>query len=88
MLEDKLMEIVKTAVRDVLNEKGIGTKEQTALNDNDVIRGVTNLSIYLSTSYATAYKLVAGGEIKHFKVGHSYRFLKSDVDEYMRIKRG
>ncbi len=88
MLEEKLIDIVKTAVRDVLNEKGVSTKESPVYKDGDIIKGVLNLSIYMSVSYSTAYKLVARGEIKGFKVGSSHRFLKSDIDEYMRVARG
>ena len=89
MLEEKLIDIVKTAVRDVLNERGVSTKDSPVVyKEGDVIKGVLNLSIYMSVSYSTAYKLVARGEIKGFKVGSSHRFLKSDIDEYMRVARG
>ena len=82
MLEEKLIDIVKTAVRDVLNERGVSTKDSPVYKEGDVIKGVLNVS------YSTAYKLVARGDIKGFKVGSSHRFLKSDIDEYMRVARG
>jgi len=38
---------------------------------------------YMHCSYATAYRLAHEGVIPSFKLGGGWRFLKSDVDEWI-----
>jgi excisionase family DNA binding protein len=38
---------------------------------------------YLNCSYATAHKLAQRGEIPSFRLGGSWRFLKSEIDKWI-----
>lgn len=50
------------------------------------IMGIKELARYLGISEITAYRLVEKGEIKGKKVGAQWRFVKEEVDRYLREK--
>ena len=52
--------------------------------ESDEIFTIKELSSYLKLAEKTAYRLVAEGKISGFKVGGSWRFRKSEIDQ--RIK--
>lgn len=52
----------------------------------DDIWTIKELARYLKLKEKTAYALVARGEIPGFKVGGSWRFRHSDIDEWIEAK--
>jgi excisionase family DNA binding protein len=52
-------------------------KNETVLTTNEAIE-------YLKTSKTTFLKLVHDGKIRGNKLGRSYRFLRNDLDRFVR----
>ena len=52
----------------------------------DAIWTIKEVAEYLKLKEKTAYALVARGEIPGFKVGGSWRFRQSDIDEWINAK--
>ena len=48
---------------------------------------VKEVSEYLKLNEKTAYRLAAKGEIPGFKVGGSWRFRKSEIDQWIEENR-
>ena len=48
---------------------------------------VKELSEYLKLNEKTAYRLAAKGDIPGFKVGGSWRFRKSEIDQWIEENR-
>jgi len=59
------------------------TERQSMADD---IWTIKELSAYLKLKEKTAYALVAKGEIPGFKVGGSWRFRQSDIDQWIDDK--
>lgn len=51
------------------------------------IMGVKELARYLGYSEITIYRLVEAGRIPARKVGAQWRFLKDEIDRWLREKR-
>ena len=51
--------------------------------DNDIMT-MKEVADYLKLNEKTAYRLTSGGKIPAFKVGGSWRFRKSEIDEWTR----
>ena len=47
---------------------------------------IQEISSFLKIKEKTAYDLVAKGELPGFKVGGSWRFRRSDIEEWIDIK--
>ena len=45
------------------------------------------LAEYLQLDRMTIYKLLKAGDIPANRVGHHWRFLRSDIDEWIRSKK-
>ena len=50
------------------------------------VMGIKELARYLSVAEITVYRLVEKGEIPAKKVGAQWRFLKEEVDRWLREK--
>ena len=46
------------------------------------------LSEYLQLDRMTIYKLLKSGDIPANRVGHQWRFFRSDIDDWIRSKQG
>ncbi len=46
--------------------------------------GIKELARYLNVAEITVYRLVESGKIRGKKVGAQWRFLKSDIDEWLK----
>ena len=53
------------------------------MEDDDIFT-IKELSSYLKLAEKTAYRLVAEGKIPGFKVGGSWRFRKSEIDQWTK----
>ncbi len=53
---------------------------------------IREVAEYLKTVEKTAYRLAVDGELQGFKIGGSWRFHQSDIDDWIgkeaRVKRG
>ena len=45
------------------------------------------LSEYLQLDRMTIYKLLKSGDIRATRVGHQWRFFRSDIDDWIRSKQ-
>lgn len=52
----------------------------------DEVLTVREVAALLKINEKTAYKLAARGEIPGFKVGGSWRFEKTQLEEWMKLK--
>jgi excisionase family DNA binding protein len=67
-------------------KKGTGRRATpSALSPGADIEMMTlrQVAQYLNCSYATAHKLAQQGKIPSFKLGGSWRFLKSEIDKWI-----
>jgi excisionase family DNA binding protein len=55
---------------------------------NGEVLTLVELAQYLKLSKSTTYKLVQEGKIPGQKLGKHWRFLKSNVDEFLRGPKG
>lgn len=53
-------------------------------NDDDRVMTTTEAMKYLRVTRKTVLKLVREGRIKANKVGKDYRYLKSEINNYLR----
>lgn len=53
----------------------------------DEILTLKEVAKYLKLAEKTAYKLVAGGKLPGFKVGGSWRFKQSDIENWIDDKK-
>jgi len=54
--------------------------------DNDIIT-IKEVSAYLKLAEKTAYRLAAQGKIPGFKIGGSWRFRKSEIEDWLEKQR-
>jgi len=52
--------------------------------DNNEILTISELCAYLKLTEKTAYRLALDKKLPGFKVGGSWRFRKSDIDEWIQ----
>jgi excisionase family DNA binding protein len=50
---------------------------------NDEIITLKEVAIYLKINEKTVYRLIAKRSFPCFKVGHSWRFRKADIDDWI-----
>ena len=65
-----------------LNEPGGGV----AMVSNELMT-TKELAQYLQLDRMTIYKLLKTGDIPANRVGHQWRFFRSDIDEWIRSKK-
>ena len=53
---------------------------------SDEIMTITDIAGYFKITEKTAYRLVSEGKIPGFKVGGSWRFNKSEIQEWAKAK--
>lgn len=53
---------------------------------DDEILTIQEIATFLKIKEKTAYDLVAKGELPGFKVGGSWRFRRSDIEEWIDAK--
>jgi len=54
---------------------------------NNDLMTTKELSKYLQLDRMTIYKLLKSGDIPANRVGHQWRFFKSDIDEWIRSEK-
>lgn len=50
---------------------------------SDPILTIKDVADYLKVNERTIYRLAAGGELPGFKVGNSWRFKQSELEQYI-----
>ena len=55
--------------------------------ENDEVFTTKEAVEYLKTTKTTILKMIKDGRLKANKVGRGYRFLKSEIDNYLRKDR-
>lgn len=50
---------------------------------SDSILTIKDVADYLKVNERTIYRLAAGGELPGFKVGNSWRFKQSELEQYI-----
>lgn len=50
---------------------------------SDSILTIKDVADYLKVNERTIYRLAAGGELPGFKVGNSWRFKRSELEQYI-----
>jgi excisionase family DNA binding protein len=53
---------------------------------NDILT-LKEVAVYLKLAEKTAYRLAAEGKLPGFKVGGSWRFKESDIDEWIEKQK-
>jgi len=48
---------------------------------------IRELAEYLSISKSSLYSKVSQRELPHYKIGHTVRFKKSEIDEWLQTKK-
>ena len=54
---------------------------------NDEIMTIKELAVYLRVAEKTIYRLVTGNKLPAFKVGGSWRFQKSEIDQWITAQQ-
>lgn len=57
------------------------------MEEQDDIMTVSEVATYLKISEVTTYKLVQEGKIPAFKIGRSWRIKRSDLKEFIEMKK-
>ncbi|MEW6379194.1 MAG: helix-turn-helix domain-containing protein [bacterium] len=52
--------------------------------DEDKVLTTKQAAQYLQTSLTTIFKMIREGELKARKVGRGYRFLRSELEKFLR----
>jgi excisionase family DNA binding protein len=51
--------------------------------DQSKVMTIAEVADYLNCHYGTVYRLVRGGELPAFRLGGSWRFLRSDLEQWI-----
>lgn len=54
---------------------------------NEQILTLKEVALYLKLAEKTAYRLAAEGKVPGFKVGGSWRFKQSDIEEWIEMNK-
>jgi DNA binding domain, excisionase family len=55
---------------------------------NHEVMTVSEVAAYLRIKEKTAYRLVAEGKLPGFKVGGSWRFMRDEIEQWIREQSG
>jgi excisionase family DNA binding protein len=56
--------------------------------DQTKVMTIAEVAEYLNCHYGTVYRLVRGGELPAFRLGGSWRFLRSDLEQWIASRTG
>lgn len=54
------------------------------MNLDSPVFTIKDLADYLRICPSTVYRLLKGHKLPHFKIGSDHRFLKSEIDKWMK----
>jgi excisionase family DNA binding protein len=57
-------------------------------SDQAKVMTIAEVADYLNCHYGTVYRLVRGGELPAFRLGGSWRFLRSDLEQWIASRTG
>lgn len=61
------------------------SKDKTMADTEGEILTLDEVAVYLKAGKRTVYRLAANGEIPAFKLGSTWRFRRSDLDQWIAV---
>ena len=66
--------------------RGKEVSAELSPDDQSKVMTIAEVADYLNCHYGTVYRLVRGGDLPAFRLGGSWRFLRSDLEQWIAIR--